>query len=786
MPARRSPDSRTLTSLGALLCVLAVAPLAGCGSGEGRPTDDGSGPAVQRLALTPVTPRAPRATRTVQHFEVGEELPAGWTVEGGEFSLVRETRSSRGEPWQGLRVVAPKEGRVIVPGPFDPRTFNRAAITLVQRSKVDLYVLLYLDGRVVSRTPRVRIEGTGDPQTVVIDLPDTLRRDGPVDAVGFVHRPLGKPPTFLSFALLWTPLEDLLPDPALGPAPVVVGDEIRAALGLSSASALEARFSAPRGARLVLGFGRPPGVARKADKLTLHVRVEGPAGVLANHRLRLRRDAPELARWSNAELPLPDVGGAPLRATFTLEGAGPRGAVCALAVPRVERRVPQAPTVVLVTSDTHRADHLGTATGGVEVRTPFLDGLAERGVLFEDCFAPTNITNPSHASLLTALPTRDTGMVDNVTALDDEAVTLAERFRDAGFLTLAAVSAGHLGHGQSGLGQGFDRMYAPPGHRPVDSTVTLERLGPWIAQAEGRPLFLWLHVFDAHGPYDPPRSHRWLYYDRGRDPRDPALPPLPKAARPQWDREVRDLEFVRSQYRSEVTYLDEQLGDFLGRGRFAQGIVAVTADHGEFLGNLGLYYTHSGLYPDTLAVPLILAWPGAPAGTRVGSPVSNTDLGRTLLDLAGLGRTDFPGHSLLRFLQSDAPPAEPRFAISSHAHSASVELGGWYLVLTLSRHLRPPRATHQVELYHLPSDPDCARDVVDQEHHRARALRALLVDWLAAGPTQRLSHASAEQDPETLAQLAALGYAADADRREHDGAWYEADPDDPWVRRFEE
>ena len=785
---------------GAVHGIWAAALLAGCGGGAPPPV-------VQRLELTPdrefesgLDPelhpefdpgldavRAVAATRTVQVFEVGEELPRGWRVEGAEYTLVHETRPSRGGPWHGLAVKGPRQSRVIVPGPFDPRTFNRLAVTLVQSRWAELQILLYRDGGVISRTPNLRVEGIGDgkPHTLVLDLPDTLNLEGPLDAIGIGHINRGRRPVYVSFALLWTPLEHVLSHNPGEPTLLAMDDEFRSAVVLSSARPLRAHFVAPPGACLVLGFGRPRGVAREKDELTLHVRVDGARGLLAEERFPLPRDGPELLRWSDGSLSLAGAGDRRLHATFTLEGAGPEGAVCALAVPRVEGRGSTAPTVVLVTSDTHRADHLGIAPRGIDVRTPFLDSLAQRGVFFEDCFASTNITNPSHAALHTALPVRDLGMVDNLSPLAGEALTLAERFRDAGFLTLAAVSAGHLGHGQSGLGQGFDRMYAPPGHRPVDSTVTLERLGPWIAQAEGRPLFLWLHLFDAHAPYQPPASHRWLYYDRERDPRDPALPVPPR--RPSWDREVRDLEFVSAQYRSEVTYQDEQLGAFLDHPRFRDAVLAVTADHGESLGEHGVYYAHLGLFPTTLAVPLILAWPDAPAGTRVAAPVSNTDLGRTLLDLAGLEGADFPGRDLRRFLGADPPPPTPRFAISSEGSAASVEHGGWFLVLSLRRQSHPPRAPHQVELYHLPSDPGCRDDLLDEQHDLARALRRMLVEWLAAAPAARLSRRPTQLDAEALTQLAALGYAADdSPPRGAEGAWYEPDPDSIWVRRFEE
>ncbi|MEE8468524.1 MAG: sulfatase, partial [Planctomycetota bacterium] len=442
-------------------------------------------------------------------------------------------------------------------------------------------------------------------------------------------------------------------------------------------------------------------------------------------------------------------------------------------------------TVVLVTSDTHRADHLRAGRDSVDVQTPFLDGLAARGVLFEDCFASTNITLPSHAALLTGTSPRDSGIVDNITALADGAETLAERFQAAGFTTLAVVSARHLRDAQSGLGQGFDRMLAPASAREVDSSITVDRLLESLPGLEGRSLFLWLHVFDAHAPYDSPETFRDLYYPAGRDRYDASLPPLKRNAQLSWDPEVRDPAWARSQYKAEVTYLDSQLERALSHPRFETALLAVTADHGESLGEHGIYFKHHGLFPNTLWVPLILVAPGVPAGVRVTSPVRQLDLGRTLLDLSGLGAAVFPGENLLRWTEPDLEAAaEPRFALSSHALAASLEQDGWFLSLRIVPSVLPRRVAHQVELYYLPDDRGCENDLVESHHERAREMRARLIEWLNAPRVMGMQRDGANRAAD-LAQLAELGYSDGQAPIPEDRPWYEPDPRSAWVRRFE-
>ena len=111
--------------------------------------------------------------------------------------------------------------------------------------------------------------------------------------------------------------------------------------------------------------------------------------------------------------------------------------------------------VVLVTLDTTRADHLG-CYGSEQAATPVLDALARRGTLFERVWAPTPLTLPSHATILTGLPAAGHGVRNNGTyRLPDEAESIAEILQAAGFATGAFVSAFVLDR-RFGLGQGFD------------------------------------------------------------------------------------------------------------------------------------------------------------------------------------------------------------------------------------------------------------------------------------------------------------------------------------------
>ncbi len=588
-----------------------------------------------------------------------------------------------------------------------------------------------------------------------------------------------------SVALVETPAAALVPDPADGPRLALVGEQARRGVGVSTGRPVEVSFTAPPDGVLAFAAAAPTMGRWTGDDPELVLTLAPESGPSRDTRVRLARDAD--APWRDVRVLLDGLEGRRVTARWSLDGPPGQDASCVVAeVAAWSRRLPPRPPILLVTTDTHRGDHLGAAHEGVEVDTPVLDALAARGVLFEDCFSTVNYTNPSHMALLTGRHPRDVGVLTNKQPVDGAAETLAERLRDAGYRTWAALSAHHLGDDVSGLGQGFDRMAWPDlPQRPAQ--VTLDVVAGWL-DAEGlagedeRPLFLWVHVFDAHRPYDPPDELVARYYDGPADPYDPSLPPLPGDVHlPGRLAGLRVLDHAFAQYKALVTQLDGQLARVLDHPRMTGAVVAVVGDHGEEFGDHATWFDHAELYRDTLHVPLVLAGPGVPAGLRDDRPVSHLDLGRTLLDLAGLRDVDFPGTSLVATGDASAASRDgvPRFALSSHGSSASITLGGLHLVLNL-RGGHTLYEHHQVELYDLRADPACLDDLVDERADVAKALRARLVAWLREAPDEGLA-APAIDDPQVLADLAALGYTGGA-AGGHAATWEDDGCD--WCARF--
>jgi arylsulfatase A-like enzyme len=392
--------------------------------------------------------------------------------------------------------------------------------------------------------------------------------------------------------------------------------------------------------------------------------------------------------------------------------------------------------VVLITLDTTRADKLG-AYGGDPSVSPNLDGLARHGVLFGQAFSHVPLTLPSHASLLTGLIPPRHGVRDNAGfALREGIPTLAEQFARAGYRTAAFVSAFVLDH-RFGLGRGFGEYVddvpqaaegEPASLASCRAEVTIGRAIGWLARAGKGPVFLWVHLYDPHAPYDPPQPFA------GRFPGRP--------------------------YDGEIAYMDHEIGRLLAavgaRGR--PTLVAAVGDHGEALGE-HREKTHSYfIYGGTQRVPLLLSMPGVlPEGLAVEPVVGGVDLMPTILDIAGLPPPPgIDGRSLVPLLTGRAREEPGPVYLESFTprfHWGARELlglrtGPWLYV-------RAPRP----ELYDLQNDAGETVNLAAEKAAVRDSLDGRLQGFLGRqGP----SAGPAGVDAEAAGRLQALGYVAGA------------------------
>ena len=742
MRMRRSP----------VFLLLAVLPLPSCGEVEA------AGPATTPLSLEwNGTPAAP--TTRLARVPLPDAWPAdgggGWVALAGEAALVGDGDAA------AFHLHGSQSLRALVPAGEDLPRASLVALDVSSDDPVRVRVGLGHVGE--EGAPRLRTAR----DVVALNRGERARLEFEIEPlptdthlVVSAHCKFRAGLTVHGVELLHTPIERRLAAIDEDPRWITLAGESRPAHAVAPRRDVACTFAVPPRGRMHLGWAPPAETPGGPGRLT--VSVLPVAGLAAKERLVAELPLDAAARvWREARVDLGDWAGETVRLRLAVEGAPLALVTRPLLV--VPRRDP--PAVLLVSSDTHRADHVGCAPDAAPVRTPALDRLARQGVLFERAFASSNITLPSHVTLMTGTNPRDTGVLDNLTRLDGRAVTLAERFRDEGWATYAAVSARHLDPRKSGLGQGFERV-GVPGDIERSGAEAIAELRGWVDDAGDRPLFLWLHLFDAHRPYDPADEAVRASYPAHRDDAfDPGLPD-PDFPGLREARGARDAEWIRALYRAQIDELDAELAALLDHPRLRQAVVVFTSDHGENLGESGLWWDHMGAFPSVLRVPLILRWPGGPRGRRVTRTVAQADVGRTLLDLAGISPGDFPGDDLRAWLAS-TPPERPRFAIAGNAHSYAVTAENWHLTITLHNGAKVELMTsdnageNPVQLFDLDRDPACERDLSEDEPERVAALGRALLEWLGE-PRRSLAVEEVASD-EDRALIEELGYAADED-----------------------
>ncbi len=742
----------------AVLLALLVASAA-CSDAE-RSSSATSG-TYRRLTLSPADDAVELPSPTeLAHFAGSQELGRVLSFEGR--AALRHTSDS----------VLMKEGEPVligIPGPFPDDDLLRLSLTASGGGSVRLRARARAAGADLGRVTESKFLPQVEPREVELDFPGLheARSDGGraverIEVEVKVHR--GRLELH-AVTVSTVPLRWRFPRGARDAMALVpVRGEMRRATCLTPGRALAARFDAEAGVDLVFSYVLPDELRTSGRAPVLELTLASGERVL-ERELSMPKKPDEPSTWAEERVPLDEFAGRQVAARFELRTPAGRPGVCALGEPALVRSGAASATVLLVTSDTHRADHVSGLPRAVDVETPTLAALASQGVSFLDAHSSTNNTTPSHAALFTGRHPRDTGLVGNGWRLADVAPTLAERFREAGFATLASISSSPVDPRMSGLGQGFDRFLAEHTLGVRNSSESIAAVLAPVDDYEGVPLFVWVHVFDAHAPYEPPEELADRYYPRDRDPRDASRDDaLPELA-PRWDPSIVDPGYTEALYRAEVTHLDRGLAELLEHPRFQHATIVFTADHGENLRHSDWPFDHRGLSPSTLEVPLIVRAPGLPAGAQVERGVRQIDVGRTLLDLVGLGESEFPGRNLLEALEREQGTSGPRFALEAYGLTASVRLGRWMLLLRLGLRAqergREEELLHAARLYDVDADPYLECDLAGEHSETAAELRAHLVDWLVRTEDTGWSARSETRHEEVEEQLAALGYTTE-------------------------
>jgi len=356
---------------------------------------------------------------------------------------------------------------------------------------------------------------------------------------------------------------------------------------------------------------------------------------------------------------------------------------------------PEIDHVFFITIDTLRADHLG-CYGYVRNTSPFIDSLAKKGVLFENAYSQSPSTCPSHASIFTGLYPSQHRVLANGYVLDDSYTTLAEILRENGLKTAAFASTDRHFH-QSNIDQGFE-FYEEPldtektyGFKYRPARLTINNAIIWLDNFDPKnKLFLWIHVFDPHYPYHPPREY---YKELGNDLKKDIF--LQYVERFHIDTEVFNMKVLSSDYEqlsskekmyeyitnydAEIKYVDNELRrfyDFVERkGLNKNSLWIITSDHGEALGQHHWLQHGALIYQEEIHVPLIFFSNQKFNSKRIKEVVENFNIFSTVLDFLQIKivkelATEINSMSLFKKIWNAQENLEKKFAFSERVRKA--------------------------------------------------------------------------------------------------------------------
>jgi arylsulfatase A-like enzyme len=471
----------------------------------------------------------------------------------------------------------------------------------------------------------------------------------------------------------------------------------------------------------------------------------------------------------------------------------------------IPKRPADTINVMLVVVDTQRVDSTSTF-GAKHPTTPFLTKMASEGIKFTNAFSTAPWTVPAMYSLMTGLYPSEHGIYNGMAGknsfngtlsqqvLPEQAVTLAERLKEAGYTTFGVCTNHHL-IPKYGFGQGFDHFVGNDFSFLPFPNVAVDSLADTVHHAP--KFFMWLHYFDPHFPYvpQPPwfgqwnETNLWSYMDITKKmihrvyreqmelgPDDPIsvdhvqsvhnatkfisrAGPILSIGLEQYVKPGPNddyTEFLKTAYMSEIRKTDEAMQDAFKTLKIDDNtLVIITADHGEEIfdhGNLG--HRTGAMYQELLHIPLVIRLPGKQhAGKVIDTPVSLLDIMPTIFEVIGQPIPDgLSGSSLVPLIKGKESLDRPLYS-ELHGNKGMVKVifeYPWKLILDAEK--------QTVELYNLKDDPGELNDMSTAETKRTKTMAEKLDKWSTTLKQRWQINESVPLDPEEIRKLQQMGY----------------------------
>jgi choline-sulfatase len=426
--------------------------------------------------------------------------------------------------------------------------------------------------------------------------------------------------------------------------------------------------------------------------------------------------------------------------------------------------------ILYIDLDALRPDHLG-CYGYHRATSPAIDTLASEGTRFTNYYTSDAPCLPSRTALYTGMFGIHSGVVGHGgTAADPfiqgrtrsfrdriEMECLPARLQDAGYHT-AMISPFGQRHAARQFYAGFNEIHNGGRGGMESAEEVTPTVLKWLGEhAKNDKWFLHLNYWDVHTPYRVPPGYgepfaedplpAWLTEEVWQahlkmvgphkaqeinmldDREDPAFPRQPGAVRTQ-----ADLRRLFDGYDTAIRYLDDQIAlivESLKRaGVYEDTLILISADHGENMGEFGIYAEHGTADHITCRVPMIVRGPGVRAGGVDHGLHYSLDLAPTLLDFVGAGTPSpsWDGRSYAAALSEGKHCGRDALVLSQCAHvcQRSVRFGPWHYMRTYhdGYHLFPREM-----LFNIDEDPHEQHDLAGERPDICREGAARLLDW---------------------------------------------------------